>query len=64
MKEPGFLQKVGWFPLALRIGFPGSSALQNDGFDVPAILQCRTHQETNTKGQLGGGNYCLRKYLF
>ncbi len=53
MKEPGFLQNVSWVSMALRIGFPGSSALQNDGFDVPAILQCRTLQETNTNGQLG-----------
>jgi len=40
-------------PIALRIGLPGSSALQNDGFDVPVILQCRTHRETNRKGLWG-----------
>ncbi len=33
--------------MALRIGLLRSSALQNDGHDVPVILQCRTPQETN-----------------
>jgi hypothetical protein len=39
--------------MALRIGLLESSALQNDGHDVPVILQCRTPQETNPKGNWG-----------
>jgi len=39
--------------MALRIGLPRSSALQNDGLDVPVILQCRTPRETNPKGHWG-----------
>jgi hypothetical protein len=45
--------------MALRIGLLRSSALQNDGLDVPLILQCRTPQETNPKGHWGP-NYFLR----
>jgi hypothetical protein len=45
-------------PKDLRIGIPGSSALQNDGFDVPVILQCRTLRETNHK------SYWRAKLLF
>ena len=56
----GFYQKIIWPPMALRIGLPGSSALQNDGHIVPVILQCRTPQETNPKGQWGP-NYFLIK---
>jgi hypothetical protein len=56
--KQGFYQKVIWPPMALRIGLPGSSALQNDGLDVPVILQCRTPQETNPKGHWGP-NYFL-----
>ena len=52
-------QKVIWPPMALRIGLLRSSALQNDGLDVPVILQCRTPQETNPKGHWGP-NYFLR----
>ena len=36
--------------MALGIGLPRSSALQNDGLDAPVILQCRTPQKTNPKG--------------
>ena len=36
--------------MAFRIVLLTSSALQNDGLDVPVILQCRTPQETNPKG--------------
>ena len=39
--------------MALRIGLLRSSALQNDGFDAPVILQCRTPQGTNPKGHWG-----------
>ncbi len=39
--------------MALRIGLLTTSALQNDGLDVPVILQCRTPQETDPKGQWG-----------
>jgi hypothetical protein len=46
--------------MALRIGLPGSPALQNDGLDMPVILQCRTPQETNPKGN-GGPIYFLGK---
>jgi hypothetical protein len=49
--------------MGLRIGVPGSSALQNDGLDVPVILQCRTPRETNPKGHWGP-KYCLGKALF
>ena len=42
-----------WRPMALRIGLLESSALQNDGFGVPVILQCPTLQETNPKGHSG-----------
>jgi hypothetical protein len=49
--------------MSLRIDLPGSSALQNDGLDVPVILQCRAPQETNPKRH-GGPNYFLRKSCF
>ena len=39
--------------MALRIGLLRCSALQNDGLDLPVILQCRTHRETNPKGHWG-----------
>ena len=39
--KPGFYEKVIWPPMALRIGLPRNSALQNDGFDAPVILQRR-----------------------
>jgi hypothetical protein len=58
-----FSHKVMWPPMALRIGLLRRSALQNDGLDVPVILQCRTHRETNPKGHLGP-NYFLRKSWF
>ena len=35
--------------MALRIGLLGSSALQNEGQDMPVILQSRTPQVTNPK---------------
>ena len=62
-KKQGFSQKVIWPPMALRIGLLGSSALHNDGLDVPVILQCRTPQETNPKGHWGP-NCVLIKSLF
>ena len=37
-KKTRFSQKVIWPPMALRIGLLRSSALQNDGLDVPVIL--------------------------
>ena len=40
--------------MALRIGLLKSSALQNNGLDAPVILQCRTPQEINPKGAIGG----------
>jgi hypothetical protein len=49
--------------MALRIGLLKSSALQNDGLDVPVLLQCRTPRETNHKGPTGP-NYFLIKSLF
>ena len=49
----GFYEKVIWPPMALRIGLLRSSALQNDGLDVPVILQFRTPRETNPKGHWG-----------
>jgi hypothetical protein len=48
-----FSEKVIWLPFALRIGLPGSSALQKDGLAEPVILQSRTPRETNSKGQWG-----------
>ena len=62
-KKHGFPQKVIWPPMALRIGLPGSSALQNYGLDVLIILQCRTPRETNPKGHWGP-NYFFIKSLF
>ncbi len=49
--------------MALRIGLPGSSALQNDGHIVPVTLQCQTPRETNPKSHWGP-NYFLGKSLF
>ena len=49
----GFYGKTLWPPMALRIGLLESSALQNYGLDAHVILQCRTPQETNPKGQWG-----------
>jgi hypothetical protein len=49
--------------MALRIGLPGSSALQHDGLDVPVILQCRTPQEYNPKDNLGP-TYFVVTFLF
>ena len=49
--------------MALRIGLPGSSAFQNDGLDVPVILQCRAPRETNPRGHWGP-NCFLRNSLF
>ena len=37
--------------MALRIGLLRSSALQNDALDVAVMLQGRTPQEANPKGQ-------------
>jgi hypothetical protein len=48
--------------MALRIGLLRSSALQDDGLDVPVILQCRTPQEANPKGHWGP-TYFLRTSL-
>ena len=48
--------------MALRIGLPGSSAMQNDEHIKPVILQSRTRRETNPKGHWGP-NYFLRKSL-
>ena len=45
--------------MALRIGLLRSSALQNDGLDVPLILQCRTPQETNPKSHWGSNYFLL-----
>ena len=39
--------------MALRIGLPGSSAMQNDGHIKPVMLQCRTPRDTNPKGHWG-----------
>ena len=39
--------------MALSISPPVSSALQNDGLDVPVILQCRIPRSTNPKGHWG-----------
>ena len=36
--------------MALRVGLPGSSALQNDGLDELIVLQCRIPRETTSKG--------------
>jgi hypothetical protein len=46
----GFYHKEIVHPIALRMRLLRRSALQNDGLDVPVILQCRTPQETNPKG--------------
>ena len=62
-KKQGFSQKVIWPPMALGIGLLRSSALQNDGHDVPVILQCRTPRETNPKGHWGP-NYFFVKSVF
>jgi hypothetical protein len=50
-------------PNGSRIGLPGSSALQNDGLIVPAILQCRNHWETNPNNQWEPTKV-LRKSIF
>ena len=46
-KQGFYKKKCGpqWPPMALRVGPPGSSALQNDRLDAPVMLQCRTPQE-------------------
>ena len=49
--------------MALRIGLLKSSALQNDGRIKPVILQCRTPQETNPKGQSGPNCFFCIKSL-
>jgi hypothetical protein len=48
--------------MALRIGLPGSSALQHDWLHAPVILQCRIPQETNPNGHWEP-NYFLIKIL-
>ena len=59
-QKQGFYEKVIWPPMALRIGLPGSSALQNDGHIMPVILQCRTPQETNPKGHWGPNCFFIK----
>ena len=49
--KQGFFQKIIWPPMALGIGLLRSSALQIHGHITPVILQCRTPQKTNPKGQ-------------
>ena len=50
--------------MALRIGFPGGLALQNDGLDVPLIVQCRTPRETNPKGHRGPNHFFVKVLVF
>jgi hypothetical protein len=50
--------------MALRMGLLRSSALQNDGLDVPVILQFRTPQETNPKGHWGPNCFLRKSSLF
>ena len=50
--------------MALRIGLLRSSALQNDGLDVPVSLQCRTPQETNPKGHWGPNCFLIKIVFF
>ena len=47
------LMNINLASMALRIGLLRSSALQHEGLDAPVILQCRTPQETNPKGNCG-----------
>ena len=61
--KTGFSQKVIWPPMALKIGLPGSSALQNDGHLKPVILQCRTPRKPILRA-IGGQIYFLIKSLF
>jgi hypothetical protein len=49
--------------MAIRIGLLRSSALQNDGLDVPIILQCRAPRETNPNGHWGSDRFLI-KLLF
>ena len=62
-RKQWFYEKTIWPPMALRIGLPGSSALQNDAHFKPVILQCQTPRETNPKGHWGP-NCFLIKSLF
>ena len=62
-QKQGFYKKIIRPPMALRIGLPGSSALQNDGLDVPIILQCRTPRETNPKGHWVTNYFCIKSLL-
>ena len=55
-----FSQNLIWPPMVLRVGLPGSSALQHDGLDVPVMLQCRTAQETNPKGHWGPNGFFIK----